>query len=413
MQFFQQIESGMQNVMRYEDPQLQAQACSVIPLDFMQERASARWNETPDKTDASLQDLVLLELLAWFKHEFFQWVDAPNCEQCGAVTKGVGHAVPTEGDLLWGASRVENYQCSLCSQFTRFPRYNHPAMLLQTRKGRCGEWANCFTLCCRAAGFEARYVQDWTDHVWTEVYSEAQRRWLHCDPCENVCDKPLLYESGWGKKLSYVMAYCKDDIQDVTWRYSAKHSEVLSRRGDCSEAWLLLTIFRLRGRLWSNLSEARKEVLKERLVVEIVEFLTIRSGFGDQLQGRTSGSLAWRQARGETGKAKPRAYVIKPTSQEISEELVHLRYSSAIDKYIRGKEGEVVISGWSKMVFDCNNLFRKEESDWKKSYLTRTEGSDTASISWKMDLTGNSTFKLDIGCTVVQNLQILTLDGSI
>lgn len=39
----------------------------------------------------------------------------------------------TEEEQKWGAYKVEVYKCRMCDTVIRFPRYNNPVKLLETR----------------------------------------------------------------------------------------------------------------------------------------------------------------------------------------------------------------------------------------------------------------------------------------
>ena len=332
-------------------------------------------------------------MLHWFKESFFQWTNSPSCVACGSSTKLIGTVSPLPEESAHLAGNVENYRCEAgCAQFTRFPRYNDPGRLLETRCGRCGEWANCFTLLCIAAGLEARHVVDWADHVWTEVYSTAQGRWLHADPCENVCDEPLLYESGWGKKISYIIAYSPDDIQDVTWRYTAHPSDVISRRMACRETWLVHAIMELRKNIQqghvrrSSMTSARHMMLTERTAVELVELMMEKSE-AHNLPGRTTGSEEWRRARGELGTIPTvKSCTIVPSEREVECGVVELKYSCIKDEYLRVSDSDSIVSGWQSLVNEAVSVFRKEELDWKMVYLARLEGKEVGKVVWQFSL---------------------------
>ncbi|XP_053570212.1 peptide-N(4)-(N-acetyl-beta-glucosaminyl)asparagine amidase [Bombina bombina] len=387
IKLFKTLQSNSQHVLLYEKPEFQQKALQVIPVSELKTKAKEQLlnaKSIEEDTTVNDEDFLILELLRWFKEDFFKWVNTLPCSHCGGQTTAKGALSPSTDELRWGANKVENHYCENCQLINRFPRYNDPGKLLEWRHGRCGEWANCFTLCCRALGLEARYVWDSTDHVWTEVFSTSQHRWLHCDPCENACDKPLLYEIGWGKKLSYIIAFSKDEVVDVTWRYSCKHDEVISRRNDVRESWLRDTISGLSKMRQQSIEEHRKKELLGRLIVEIVEFMSPKTPKPGELGGRISGSLAWRVARGESG-AKHKSVVFIPSEKEKCDKRFHLQYNVVEDRYTRVSNDNEAIAGWDNGVWKTESVFRKVENDWKMVYLARSEDSSSASISWKFE----------------------------
>eukprot|EP01038_Epipyxis_sp_PR26KG_P015916 gene15916-21592_t len=237
-QFNARIDSGIRTIMVYEDPLQQSLAREAIDFEqvhhYTMEFIEHKINN--NEVIPSHEEAVIVGLMKWFKLDFFKWCNKPNCtnESCALKPSNIeslGGTEPNETERTVGwAGRVELYKCKECNQPVRFARFNNPAHLLTSRRGRCGEFANCFCLILRSLSFDARWVLDYTDHVWVEVWIPSLKRFVHVDPCERAFDSPVGYESGWNKKLLHVISFSRYGVDDAISRYSRKMEEVIIRR---------------------------------------------------------------------------------------------------------------------------------------------------------------------------------------
>lgn len=305
-----QLPSLFDSILKYEDPISQEAALDSIDLEQIYKGVDDRTEAQELKkakgekieVEWGYTDFIVMELLKWFKHDFFKWTNEPESAPGQGKARLVSVQAPTPEEARDGnAGRTEVYQCEDGS-IIRYPRYNDPVKLLSTRNGRCGEWANCFCLLLRALGIRTRYIWNAEDHVWCEVYSESQQRWVHVDSCEEAYDNPTLYNKGWGKKMSYVLGFGVDGAVDVSKRYVVEEDKKLPRNriseNDLQKLLRFLTVNQRKDR---SKNEVYKLVLEDS--VEEMELFGKKPSYTQSniVQPRQSGSVEWKKTRGENG----------------------------------------------------------------------------------------------------------------
>mmetsp|Transcript_57433 Transcript_57433/g.136527 ORF Transcript_57433/g.136527 Transcript_57433/m.136527 type:complete len:524 (+) Transcript_57433:119-1690(+) len=210
----------------------------------------AGWNETQQRHSVQALLTALKSKYIFYKQQCLAL--SPELASCNtkAASEVVGRIACDNQVGREACVYAEVRLCGECAaaggnttRFFEYARYHGPLQLFRTAHdrdsvmGQCEEFSRAGYALLSALGYEARYVLDFTDHVWIEVRLPhgPHGKWVHADPSEGVLDNPLMYEDGWGKQLTMIFAFTQTKIEHVTSRYTNDYAATVQRRGIAEE----------------------------------------------------------------------------------------------------------------------------------------------------------------------------------
>jgi len=227
--------------------QLQKRLEATFGASFLREHRSQPWLNASEQRRHAQSLLTALKA----NFSFYRQVclthekDTTSCNaQAQSEILGQMACDPVNDTVSDDCMYAELRRCGDCANntmhFFEYTRFHGPLALFGTKMsrnavmGQCEEFSRAGYALLASQGFEARYVLDFTDHVWIEVKlpdKNGKLQWVHADPSEGVLDSPLMYEKGWGKKLTMIFAFTPWSVEHVTGTYTKDYQGTVLRRG--------------------------------------------------------------------------------------------------------------------------------------------------------------------------------------
>ena len=119
--FALRLQNTYDHVLIYEDANLKQKAFNIVPVQRLTQEAKLKFDSYIEQSKQSstrevklydMRDFFLLELMSWFKNEFFSWVNSPNCILCNTneSMQFRRQSGPEPSEALWLAGNVEVYE---------------------------------------------------------------------------------------------------------------------------------------------------------------------------------------------------------------------------------------------------------------------------------------------------------------